>query len=321
MQVFANHKGEAVYEAVLTSNAGVSVSILSLGAIVRDWRVPRRDGSMRSVTLGFDDFEPYIGNEKAFGIVAGRIANRVRNGRFSLDGTDYQLDLNMPPDHIHGGAGGLGKRVWQMESDGQRARLTCDSPDGEMGYPGTVSFAVEIALSDHTVTFHMTAAPDRPTPIALAQHSYYHLGGPVGEHTFQVAADKVTELGPRKIPTGAIVDTGGTPLDFRRARALGDTEMDINYCLESADPAAVLTGADYRLELRTDRPGLQIYNGYDFKPMDSAGHDGRRYGPFPGIALEAQDFPDAINHPAFPSVVCTPQSPYRQTTSVTVVPL
>ncbi|MEO1102592.1 MAG: aldose epimerase family protein [Pseudomonadota bacterium] len=318
MQVFGSHDGETVHETTL-QDGDVSVSILSLGAIVRNWRVPDRSGRLRSVTLGFDEFAPYAVNPKAFGIIAGRIANRVREGRFPLDGQEVQLDINMPPDHIHGGTKGLGKQVWQMESDGRTARLTLTSPDGEMGFPGAVEFTVIISLEGHTLTFDMTGVPDCKTPIALAQHSYYDLGGPVAQHTLEVPADTITELGPRKIPTGGILEVAGTPLDFRNPRAIGTTEIDINYCLGTKRPACVLTGADYRLTLETDRPGLQVYNGYDFQVIDAQGHDGRRYGPFPGVALEAQDYPDAVNNPSFPSVMRTPDAPYRQRTSVTIV--
>lgn len=320
MQVFAHHDGATIHEAVLTSDEGVEVSVLSHGAIVRDWRVPDRTGRPRSVTLGFDTFAPYAQNARSFGVIAGRLANRVREGRFTLDGTTYQLERNKGPDHIHGGSGGIGRRNWTMQTDGRRALLTLTSPDGEMGYPGTVRFTAEIALDGHTVTFAMRGEPDRPTPIALSQHSYYRLAAPAGAHVLEVRAANMTELGPRKIPTGRIMPVADTVFDFRVPQPAGATELDINYCLDEKRPAATLATDAYRLALSTDRPGLQVYNGYDFETFDIPGHDGIVYGPFPGIALEAGDYPDAVNHPNFPGVIATPERPYRQLTSVTITP-
>lgn len=312
------HGGEPVLEARLASDAGVELAVMSWGAAVRDWRVPDASGAMRIVTLGFETFEPYPEHSRSFGIVAGRLANRVREGRFSLGGRTIQLDRNKGPDHLHGGGRGLGRRIWNLEADERRARLTITSPDGEMGYPGNVDFTVEIALDGHTVTFDMTGVPDEPTPIALAQHSYYHLGGPLSEHRLMVAADRVTVTDERNVPTGALAEVAGTDLDFRAPRRLGDTRLDDNFCLTGASPAAVLESEAMRLELDTDRPGLQVFTADDFPEFPVPGLGGRRYGPRAGVALEAQDWPDSVNHDHFPDVVATPDRPYRQTTRVTI---
>jgi aldose 1-epimerase len=314
------YEGQPVLQARLVSDTGVEVDVLSFGAIVRDWRVPDRAGVPRTVTLGFDTFEPYVANSRAFGALCGRVANRIRYGRFTLDGAQYQLDLNRGPDHIHGGSRGLGQQLWAMDADGRKAWLTLTSPDGDMGYPGTVRFAATITVEGNTVTFDLTAEPDRPTPVNLAQHSYYRLGGTVAEHVLTVAAHRVCDLDERFMPTGEIVDVTGTPLDFSVPRAIGVTEIDRNYCLDSGDPACVLEGLDYRLTLSTDRPGLQVYDAFNMPPVAVPGLGGVMYGPFSGIALEAQDWPDAVNHPAFPSIIATPDRPYRQTTRVTIVP-
>lgn len=320
METFGTYEGRPVRQARLRSDAGVEVDVLAFGGVLRDWRVPDRNGTARSVTLGFDSFEPYADNSRAFGAICGRVANRIRDGRFTLDGTTYQLDRNRPPYHIHGGRRGLGHQLWDIEADGRTARLTLTSPDGEMGYPGTVRFTVTFGLDGHTLTFDMTGEPDRPTPINLAQHSYYRLGGPVAEHTLQVDAHRVCDLDATFVPTGEIVDIRGTPLDFRAARPIGATEIDRNFCLDGGAPAGVLEGRDYRLEIATDRPGLQVYDAFNLVPVATPGLGGVRYGPFCGVALEAQDWPDAVNHPAFPSIVATPERPYRQTTRITVTP-
>jgi len=310
-----------VLEARLASGAGVELAVMSFGASVRDWRVPDRSGATRTVTLGFDTFDPYPEHSRSFGIVAGRLANRVREGRFTLGGRTFQLDRNKGPDHLHGGSRGLGRRVWRLDADGSRARLSITSPDGEMGYPGTVDVTVEIALCGHTVTFDMTAVTDAPTPIALAQHSYYHLGGALADHRLTVAADRVTVTDERNVPTGTLAEVAGTDLDFRTPRRLGDTRLDDNFCLRGVSPAAVLEGEAMRLVLETDRPGLQVFTADDFPQFPVRGLGGRIYGPRAGIALEAQDWPDSVNHEHFPDVIATPERPYRQRTSVTISPL
>lgn len=322
VRTVATHKGEPVKEAVLTSDAGVTVTILSYGALVRDWTVKDREGKTRTVTLGFDSFEPYPDYSRSFGIVAGRIANRVRNGRFELAGKTYQLDINKPPHHIHGGREGLGVCLWSLEADGQEARLALKSPDGHMGYPGTVDFEVRYRLTGHTLTVTMAGMPDRPTPIALAQHSYYNLsgGGHIDDHRLTVAADRVCVVDADTVPTGALQDVAGTPLDFRVSRRVGALELDNNFCLTGARPAAVLETDDMVLTLATDRPGLQVYSAFDMPNIPVPGLRGTRYGPFSGLALEGQDWPDAVNHPHFPSVIRTPDNPYRQETAITIAP-
>ncbi|WP_108658975.1 aldose epimerase family protein [Acuticoccus kandeliae] len=318
---FGTFEDKPVYEATLTSDTGVEVKVLNYGAVVRDWRVPDSAGAPFPVTLGFETFDPYPLHSRSFGIIAGRIANRVKDGRFTLDGTTYQLDRNeRGVNHIHGGAKGLGRQLWDMEADATSARLTLTSPDGAMGYPGEVAFTVTMTLAGNTITFDMNGVPDRPTPIALAQHSYFLLGGPVATHRMMINADRVTETGAGKIPTGNLLPVEGTPFDFRTPRAIGSTEIDINFCLTARDPAMTLEGDAMRLTLSTDRPGVQVYDAYDMPPVPVPGLGGVHYGAFAGIALEAQDWPDALNNPAFPNIIRTPDAPYRQTTSINIVP-
>ncbi|MBJ3777908.1 aldose epimerase family protein [Acuticoccus mangrovi] len=322
----ATHRGETVHEARLTSDS-VALSLLSYGAVVRDWKVRDRTGTPRTVTLGFETFEPYPAHSRSFGVVAGRVANRIAEGRFTLDGERHALDRNEGRHHLHGGRAGFGQRLWAMAADGDTLHLTLTSADGDMGYPGRVAVTVDVTLADATVTFDMTAVPDRPTPVALAQHSYYALGGPTAEHVLMVDADRITATDRDNIPTGTLAAVAGTPLDFRTPRRVGDVPIDNNFCLNGRDrpavagaPAVTLEGEAMRLSLTTDRPGVQVYNAANMPPIPVPGLDGVRYGPFAGIALEAQDWPDAVNHPTFPSVIATPERPYRQTTRITITP-
>ncbi|MEM7696758.1 MAG: aldose epimerase family protein [Pseudomonadota bacterium] len=310
--------GRKVDEAVL-SDGPVWVSLLSHGAILRDWRLPDGAGRERSVTLGFDDIARYGDNIGSLGIVAGRVANRIREGRFALDGVHYQLDRNRGPHHLHGGREGFGTQNFALEAEGREARLTLHSPDGAMGYPGAVDVTLRFILRGHSLTFDMTAVPDRPTPIALAQHSYYRLGAHGSDHTLTIPADRTTVVDAQTVPTGAFAPVAGTALDFRQARRIGNAFIDTNFCLTGA-PAATLATDTFALTMETDRPGLQVFSGGALPTFPVAGHEGVIYGPLAGIALEAQDFPDAVNHAAFGDVIATPEKPYRQVTTVTIAP-
>lgn len=325
-RVFGRHDGAEVREAVLESPTA-RVAILSYGCVVRDWR---REGV--PMVLGFERFEDYPLHSRSFGIVAGRVANRIAGGRFTLGGREYRLATNNGPNHLHGGTVGLGRRVWAMETDSaaNAVRLSYLSPDGEEGYPGTVAFAVTYALAGDRLTCAMEGVPDRPSPVNLAQHSYYNLAGSgdVRGHVLRIDADHVTPTDAGLIPTGALLPVAGTRFDFRSPRPYeaADAEReghDINYVLrpgrDPAAPAAEVEAAGRRLRLWTGEPGLQLYTA---AKLDVAvpGLDGLRYGAFAGLCLEAQHWPDAVNRPEFPGVIRAPEAPYRQELVVEIAP-
>jgi len=313
-----------VCTAVL-EDGDVRITLLSLGCITADWRV-----GGRPVVLGYADPARYLTDGNSFGIIAGRVANRIAYGRFQLNDRTIQLDCNQPPHHLHGGVRGLGKRNWSMEVAGDRAvRFTYTSPDGEEGYPGAVDFAVTVTLDRHRLTYTMEAKPDRETPVNLAQHSYYNLaGGPVWEHELQLAAPAHTPTDDTLIPTGEIVPVAGTRYDFTLSRPLGTADTghlgtDMNVVLDLARnpkiPAAILRAGGLQLRLWTGQPGLQLYNAMHLGPTP-CGHDGQTYDRFHGLCLEAQHFPDSPNRPEFPSILCSPDAPYRQTLMVEIAP-
>lgn len=322
--------GQDVHEMVLSSEAGVSVAILTYGALIRDWRVPV-GGAFRHVVLGFDDFDLYPDHSPYFGAIAGRVANRIGGAQFTLEGRTYALDANEGPNQLHGGARGVARQVWRIaraQSDTVRLELT--SPDGEMGYPGTLEMAVTYTLSGNRLEIDFEARTDKPTPVNLVQHNYFNLagGGAVLDHRLSVAAGAYTQLGEGQIPTGAILPIAGTELDFRAPRTFrgakgqGQT-VDFNFVLDTgrdgAAPAAVLEAPDGALTLKlwTDQPGLQIYNGWKLA-LTVGGLDGAEYPPFAGVCLEDQNFPDAVNHPHFPSSIVTPDKPYRHRCAIEI---
>ena len=318
IEEFGTLDDRQVHRATLQSDR-VALSIVSLGCITQDWRV---DGI--PVVLGLNSVEDYLAHSKSFGVIAGRVANRIAGGRFLLGGTDYQLPLNHGPNHLHGGPGGLGNRIWQMESGDNAVRLTYHSPDGEEGYPGAVDFTVTIALDDTKVSYEMTGRPDRPTPINLAQHNYYNLNGhgDVRGHTLWVPADTHTETDAALIPTGRILPVEGSVMDFRSPRTIaaadpGAIGMDGNLVLRAdldrAELVATVSAdnSPLRLRLWSDEPGLQLFDA-PLMDIPVPGVNGERYGPFAGLCLEAQHFPDAVNHPHFPPIIRDPDNPYVQ---------
>ncbi len=327
IETFGTFEGQDVFRATLR-DGDVAVSILNYGAVTQNWQIPV-NGHSTPMVLGFDQFDNYPAHSRSFGIIAGRVANRTAKGRFELEGTQYQLSINNGPNHLHGGTLGLGRRIWDMEPDGEKAvQLRYHSPDGEEGYPGAVEFEVTVRLEGATVTYDMGARPDRPTPINLAQHNYYCLSGSdVLDHEVRLAASHYTPVDADLIPTGHIESVASTHFDFRRGGRIGDLDperlgIDLNFVLDEgrdpAEPFAQVSAPNgVRLRAWSDQPGVQVF---DAPQMDIpvAGLGGRKYGAFAGLCLEAQKFPDALNVPAFPSVIATPDQPYRQRTAIEI---
>ncbi|MEM9428250.1 MAG: aldose epimerase family protein [Pseudomonadota bacterium] len=318
--------GREVREARLESGAA-RVAVLSYGAVIRDWRVAAAGREVPCV-LGFPDVAAYPAHSKSFGIIAGRVANRIAGARFPLNGEIVQLQPNEGRTHLHGGPIGLGKRIWEMEADGAGVLLRYDSPDGEMGYPGRVLFEVRLRLDGPRLAFEMRGAPDRPTPINLAQHNYYNLNGQgdTRGHRLRIAASRYTPVDAELIPTGEMASVAGMHLDFRAPAPVdpaGDG-IDLNLVLDERDTrqeAAVLASPEsgLRLSLFTDQPGLQLFNAPRME-IAVPGHDGARYGAFGGICLEPQHFPDSPNKPDWASILATPERPYVQRLAVEIGP-
>lgn len=328
---FGELDGRSV-DAVTLESAEAAVTILSFGCVMRDWRVDGPAGSLPMV-LGFPDMESYLTAARSHGAIVGRIANRVRDARFDFEGRSWELTKNHGPKgqhHIHGGATGLGRRNWAMEVDGGAVSLTYASPDGEEGYPGAVDFTVTYRLDGPTLTCEMRGVPDRPTPVNLASHTYYNLGGAgsVRDHTLFVDGAEITELDAELIPTGRFLPVEGTHYDFLTPRTIEESDpekkgLDINYVLrpgrDQSTPAAWARCPRTGLTLRvfTDQPGMQIFDAPTMT-VAAPGHEGERYGPYAGLCFEAQHFPDSMNHPDWPSIVVTPEAPYFQRLQVEI---
>jgi len=314
-------------EAAVLNDGAVSVTILSLGCITQDWRVPL-NGARVPVVLGYERASDYRDDPYWMGAIVGRVANRISGAAFTLDGRTYPLAANEGANSLHGGAHGLGRRIWAMERDGARAvRLRLRSPDGDMGFPGAVEFAVTISLTGHRLHYAMTATCERPTPINLAQHSYYNLmgGGPVAQHRLKIAAQHFTPTDRAHIPTGDIAPLDGTRFDFRRERRIGAADpdsrgIDANLVLDAdmTTPCVTLRAPNgLGLRLWSDQPGLQVYTARHLR-AGSAALTAGHHGAFGAVCLEPQHFPDAVNRPEFPSAMASPDRPYKQELSVEI---
>ncbi|MFT3973236.1 MAG: aldose epimerase family protein [Amaricoccus sp.] len=311
--------GHAVDEVVLESSAA-AISVLSLGCIMRDWRVDGPRGSL-PMLLGFPTLEGYLHRARSHGAIVGRVANRTAGAAFELDGQRFELTANDGRNHLHGGTMGLGRRIWDMEVEraSNTVFLAYASPDGEQGYPGAVDFRVSLKLDGPRLVCEMSGLPDRPTPVNLANHNYYNLGGSgtVQDHVLVLGADRYTPVDAELIPTGELRSVEGTDLDFTEEREIGDRKIDHNLVLrddrDRKRPAARMlcprTGR--KLDLWTDEPGLQVFNAFNMT-IPGTGLDGQTYGPYAGICLEAQHFPDTLHHPEWPGIIATPEAPYFQ---------
>ncbi len=323
VSTFGDFRGQRVDQFRLVSDSGVTVDIIGYGVVVRDWRVPVAGGE-RSVVLGFDSFDAYPAHSPHFGSLAGRVANRIKDASFTLDGTTYKLPPNAGNLQLHGGEDGLGRQVWsaQVDNANNAVRFTHFSPDGAMGYPGNVNFAATYSLLGNRLRLELTATTDRATPISLVQHQYFNLGttDSVLDHTIQVNSSAYTELGDDLAPTGAILPSRGTIYDLRNPRTMRDAngapvDYDMGLVLDTgrrtADPIATVVSPDKDLTLKlwSDRPGVQVYNSV-WTDIPVPGLGGKSYKKHSGFCLEDQALADAVHNPHFPNVIYSPERPY-----------
>jgi aldose 1-epimerase len=333
--------GEEVDLYTLSNSHCVEVKIITYGGIVQALRVPDRDGRLRNVVLGFDNLDDYVNNNSPyFGAIIGRYANRIAEGKFTLDGTTYRLAVNNPPNALHGGPTGFHTKVWDGEafvrSHRVGVRLAYTSPDGEEGYPGTLQTEVVYTLTDDNalrIEYHATT--DEPTIVNLTNHSYFNLegegSGTIYDHVLKISADRYTPVDATLIPTGELSPVAGTPFDFRRPTTIGariradhpqiliGRGYDHNFVLKGGGTrptlaARVVDPASGRvLTIRTTEPGMQFYSG-NFLDGTLVGTSGHVYRQSDGFALETQHYPDSPNQPNFPSTVLRPGEEFDSTT-------
>jgi len=332
-KVFGVFEGQSV-EAYELEAGPLKAQVITYAAALSQLHVPDAAGRLDDIVLGYDDLNSYLQYRGSAGAICGRYANRIANARFSLDGKDYVLSANEPPNHLHGGFKGFNKQIWVAEADSsaRAVRLTLTRPDGDEGYPGTVSASVIYRLTDEpALEIVMEATTDRPSVVNMAYHGYWNLAGHGSGHIrdqlLQIEADHYTPVGAGKIPTGEIAPVAGTAFDFRTARPIGamidDTSQlpeagyDHNFCLNGERGAlrriarAADPGSGRSLDIWTDQPGVQFYTANHFEKLPAIGKGGVTYGKHAGFALETQTYPNAPNMPHFPSAVLRPGEIYR----------
>jgi len=327
--------GRQVDLFTLRNDAGTIVRLTNHGSRIVQFVAPDREGRLGDVVQGYPTIERVIGGQKSMGAFIGRFANRVANGRFTLDGTEWNLSINAPPHHVHGGVKGSRFHVFDARVIDERSiETTHVFADGEEGYPGELTLKIRYTLDDAaglTLSYEATAA-ERATIANFTDHSFFNLSGDgatsILDHELTVRASHALDVDAAGVPTGTILDLTGSPLDFRVPTVVGDRVgaddrllknargYDHFYILDAGDgPDARIRhpGSGRVLEVRTSEPGIQFYTGNGLAgeiPRD-LGKGDRVYAYQTGFCLEPSHYPDAPNHPHFKGIVLRPGESYR----------
>jgi len=313
--------------AVDIAAGDLKATVITYGAVIQDVRLA---GVAHPLVLGYDTIEGYLRNPAYFGAVAGRFANRIGGGRFSIDGKSFQLTQNEGANQLHGGPDGFGTRAWTLvRATPSSVTLSIVEEDGGNGYPGRIEVELTYSIeAPATLRTSIRATSDKPTIVNLAQHSYFNLDGrgTIREHELTIPADSYLAIDAEKIPTGVFQPVAGTAYDFRSPRSIGAEAggvvdlYDHNFVVREKKTGAVHPLArlvsrksGVVLDVFSTEPGVQLYGGQMIGAKDP-GINGEVYGPNAGLCLEAQLFPDAPNHADFPSAVLRPGEEYRQET-------
>jgi aldose 1-epimerase len=334
-----NAFGDAVELFTFTNSSGMKVRIMNHGGTILSIEVPDRNGVFADVVLGHEFAAEYVDGGPYLGCVVGRYANRIKAGKFSLDGAEYTLAINNGPNALHGGLRGFDKRVFAskiIEAE-NAVEMTLVSADGEEGFPGEVTLTVTYSLSEQNeLKIAYRAMTTTATPINLTNHSYFNLAGHnsgyVGEQVMMINADGFLPSDETAIPFGNVASVEGTPFDFRQPVAIGarineDNEQlkfaagyDHNYCLnkstenELSFAARATDPASGRvMDVFTTQPGVQFYTG-NYLAGTPTGKGGCTYGNRDGFCLETQHYPDSPNQPQFPSTILWPDTPFESLT-------
>jgi len=330
--------GQAVDLYTLTNANGIVARVMTYGGLLTELHVPDRAGQMADVVLGFKTLDAYEGAHPYFGATIGRVANRIAKGTFKLNGLEYTLATNNGPNHLHGGVRGFDKRVWKAQivpaTGGVAVKFTYTSADMEEGYPGSLTATVVYNLTDRNeLRLDYTATTDKATLVNLTNHSYFNLAGDgkgdVLGHELTIMADRYTPVDDTLIPIGEVASVRGTVMDFNRSTPIGARiaqvpgpapgGYDHNYVLTHGGGVLAMSatvrepGSGRMMDVLTSEPGVQLYTG-NFLDGTLTGKAGVAYKQHFGFCLETQHFPDAVNHPNFPSVVLKPGKTFKSTT-------
>ncbi|CAF1002336.1 unnamed protein product [Adineta steineri] len=313
----------------LSTSDGFEVSLIDYGAIIQSIRQPDKQNQIAEITLGYDTLEGYVDDQCFFGATVGRVTNRIKNGRFELDGITYELGKNdsTKKHHLHGV---FNKRVWDSTTENSDTVVfKYQSPDGEDGYPGQVNATVKYTLTnDHRLILDFHATATKPTPINMTNHVYFNLGGDTSgtilDHLFEVPAEKFLPVDDELIPTGEIKPVENTPYDFRKLTRIGER---IDESFDGYDLMYVIDGNGKRsfaklihepsgrtISVESTQKGLQFYTGNFLNNVK--GRNGAAYNKHGALCLETQNYSDSVNNqPQFPSIILRPDEEYHEQTT------
>lgn len=341
-KLFGTHNGHDVDVYTLTNDSGMSADIITLGGAIQKLMVPDRRGELCDIVGGYDNLRSYVEGDGYQGALVGRFGNRICKGKFTLDGKEYTLFCNNGENHLHGGKVGFSHKVWDavasIEEDGCCLELSYTSPDGEEGYPGTLTVNVRYKLTkDNALSISYRATTDKKTILNLTNHSYFNLGGyasgKVFDHIMQIDAESFLETDAGLIPTGNIIPVENTPFDFREPKTIG-RDFDLSF-----EPMRLAGGYDHCMnfvkrdkpmakprvtvweeksgrvmEVYTDMPCVQFYSGNFLNNPDHPHKSGYPQSLQNAFCLETQKMPDAINHDNFTDCTLDVGEVYESTT-------
>ncbi len=343
---FASADGKLDAKKYILDNGKAQVSVSDYGATILSIVVPDKNGCPTDVALGFDTLDGYLNAGGYLGATVGRFANRIKRGKFSLDGVEYPLYINDGNNHLHGGKVGYDKRIWDVEivegTTGQEAKFSLVSPDMEEGYPGEVKLSVTFSLSDENgLTLNYEAVTDKKTVINLTNHAYFNLkgctAGDITDHVAWINSKFITPGDSELMPTGEIASVCGTPWDFTTPHAIADqidnrdypgivygNGYDHNFIIDKKggkadiEPAAIVRSdkTGIVMTVTTNQPAVQFYCGTALE-VDFAAKGGKVYGHRDGFCLETQVYPDSPNFAHFTSAVLNPGEVYSHITTYT----
>lgn len=325
-------------DLIALRNEQAEVAITNFGARIVSYIVPDKEGKKTDIVVGFDTLQGYLdAEERYYGAIVGRYANRIAKGRFTLEGKEYVLATNNGVNHLHGGVKGYQDVVWDIEQASEESvTLKYFSKDGEEGYPGNMEITVRYILTGRDLTIEFEATTDKTTVFNVTNHAYFNLngqgGGTILDHQLLINADQYTPIDETSIPLGEIAPVEGTPLDFRTPTTIGarideqDTQLkngtgyDHNFVLNKSQgdqltlaARAVGDKSGIVLEVLTSEPGVQLYTGNFMRAHHQIKYgfcDERRAA----FCLETQHFPDSPNHPQFPTTVLKPGERFESQT-------
>ena len=333
----ATPEGEAIVLYTIRNANGCEVQLCNIGASIVSVKSPDKDGKMDDIVLGYKDAMSYFGDGAASGKSVGRVANRIAKGKMTIDGVEYNLEINNGPNHLHGGTKGFANQLWESRVETNRVVFSRTSPDGEQNYPGEVYVEAGYYFSDdNELEITYMARTDKTTVVNLTNHVYWNLAGEgsgqtILDHELQLNCSQVLEMDPTQIPTGVKLDVNGTPQDFTTGRCFGDDILsefnhmkdfkgyDHFFVLDGWQPNILAKVGELRhaasgrkVEVLSSQPGAMVYTGNWLEGGCPVTKSDSRYQDYSGVAIECQNYPNAINEPSFPSAILNPGETYCQ---------